>query len=112
MRSEVTLTLTILAGAFSCAKCIDTREDDKLGIFYQRLMQADVKKCEDDTLLMPDCTACIPGLQKSDGSNRCNVYVKESINIRSEIGRLTSERYGAVALTSSRPFGLYPCKLY
>ena len=111
MRSEVALTLTILAGASRSAKCIDMREDDKLGIFYQRLTQADVKKCEDDTLLMPDCTACIPGLQRSDGSKRCDAYVKESINIRSEIGRLTSERYGAAALTSSRPFGLYPCKL-
>ena len=111
MRFNVYLILIVLAGAFSHVNCIDKHED-KLERFYERLMKPDVKKCDDNTLLMPDCTVCIPGLQKSNGSENCNSYVKESINIRSEIGRLTSERYGAAVLTSSRPFGLYPCKSY
>lgn len=110
MRFEVSLTVTILAGVISTSNCNDIHKDDKLDIFYRRLMQPDVKKCEDTTRLMPDCTACIPGLLQSNGSTTCDSLVKSTIEIRSEIGKLTSERYGAAALTSSRPFGLYPCK--
>jgi hypothetical protein len=84
------------------------QKDDKLQVFYDRIKQADVKYCKDKTLLLPDCTQCIPGLEKSTGSVTCDQYVKESVAIRNEIGKLTEERYGAAALKSSRPFGLYP----
>ena len=84
--------------------------DDKLQVFYDRLKRSDVKYCEDKTKMLPDCKLCIPGLRQSAGSNTCDSYVKESKEIRSEIGKLTSDRYGAAVLKSSRPFGLYPCK--
>jgi hypothetical protein len=82
--------------------------EDRLQIFYDRLKQSDVKYCPDKTKLLPNCVECIPGLEKSAGSETCDKYVKESVAIRSEIGALTSTRYGAAVLKSSRPYGLYP----
>lgn len=89
---------------------VDSLDEDKLHLFYERAKQSDVKYCQDRTRMLPDCTVCIPGLQQSDGSKQCDVYVKESVDIRNEIGKLASERYGAAVLKSSRPFGLYPCE--
>lgn len=86
-----------------------TQSDDKLKIFYDRLLLSDVKYCKDRTRLLPNCKLCIPGLQ-AVGSDICNQYVKESVDIRDEISKLTIARYGVTTQQSSRPFGLYPCK--
>jgi hypothetical protein len=83
--------------------------EDRLAKFYERLAQPDVKYCSDKTRLLPDCKICIPGLRQGTGSSSCNEYVKQSQEIRSEILKLTKERYGN-SVQQNRPFGLYPCK--
>ena len=88
----------------------NTPTEDKLQIFYDRLKQPDVKYCADKTRLLPDCEVCIPGLRQSTSSSTCDSYVQESIEIRSVIGKLTSDRFGEALRTSFRPLGLYPCK--
>lgn len=104
------LGFLLLAGILLAFGQANEPTDDKLKVFYDRLKQPDVKYCEDKTKMLPDCKLCIPGLRQSTGSNTCDTYLKESVEIRSEIGKLTSDRYGAAVLKSSRPFGLYPCK--
>lgn len=110
-RFEIIFMSLILVGVFDTLESADLQNEDKLKGLYDSLKKPDVKFCQDKTRLLPDCTACIPGLQQTAGSETCNSYVKESVDIRSEIGKLTSERYGADVLTSSRPFGLYPCEI-
>jgi hypothetical protein len=110
LRYEIILISLILVGVFNTLESADLQNEDKLKGLYESLKNPNVKFCKDKTRLLPDCTACIPGLQQTTGSETCNSYVKESVDIRSEIGKLTSQRYGADVLTSSRPFGLYPCE--
>jgi len=84
--------------------------EDRLRWFYERLKQADVKYCEDRTRLLPDCKECIPGLQQEAGSDACGAYVPSSEAIRSEILKLTKERYKEEKVEGrmARPYGLYP----
>lgn len=83
---------------------------DRLQWFYERIKQADVKYCEDRTRLLPDCKECIPGLQQGSGSSTCSTYVPSSEAIRSEILKLTKERYKEEKVEGrmARPYGLYP----
>lgn len=110
LRYEIVLISLILVGVFNTLESTDLQNEDKLKGLYDSLKNPNVKFCKDKTRLLPECTACIPGLQQTAGSETCDSYVKESVDIRSEIGKLTSQRYGADVLTSSRPFGLYPCE--
>lgn len=84
--------------------------DDRLKMFYNRIVQPDAKYCSDRTRLLPDCKECIPGLKVGAGSSTCNEYIPASKAIRDEIGKLTKERYGHDPVPD-RPFGLYPCKI-
>ena len=104
------LDLLLLSGILGVTGVSNEPKEDKLQIFYDRLKKSDVKYCADKTRLLPDCKVCIPGLEQKAGSSTCDQYVKESVDIRTEIGKLTGERYGEAMLKSSRPFGLYPCK--
>jgi hypothetical protein len=110
LRYEIILISLVLVGVFNTLESADLQNEDKLKGLYENLKNPNVKFCKDKTRLLPDCAACIPGLKQTAGSETCNSYVKESVDIRSEIGKLTSQRYGPDVLTSSRPFGLYPCK--
>ena len=84
---------------------------DRLEEFYERLKKEDVKFCSDRTKLLPACIECIPGLQKSSPtSTTCDEFIQDTKSIRSEIGKLTMERFGP-KLQPNRIFGLYPCKL-
>lgn len=112
LRFDIVFIFLILVGVFDTLEGTDSQNEDKLKAFYESLKKPDVNYCKDRTRLLPDCTACIPGLQQSAGSESCNSYVKESVDIRSEIGKLTIERYGSGVSASSRPFGLYPCKFF
>ena len=101
--------------------------EDRLQEFYDRINKSDVTYCSDRTKLLPDCTQCIPGLEKvgsalssssSSSSSTslslldqpCSRFIKSSISIRNEIKRLTEERYAGKIIVN-RPYGLYPCKL-
>ena len=109
-RSGIILVCLVSISLLDSLNGVDSLNEDKLHLFYERIKQSDVKYCPDRTRMLPECTVCIPGLQQSLGSDSCDTFVKESVNIRNEIGKLTSERYGAAVLKSSRPFGLYPCE--
>lgn len=82
---------------------------DRLSDFYDRLAKSDAKYCEDRTKLLPDCTECIPGLEKPTGSMSCTNYVPSSKQIREEIRNLVAKRFGD-SLPANRTYGLYPCK--
>jgi hypothetical protein len=84
--------------------------EDKLRLFYERIQEPDVKYCHDRTRLLPDCTECIPGLQQGVGSLSCNSYISSSESIRSEIAKLTRQRFKEENIPGrmSRPYGLYP----
>jgi len=83
--------------------------EDRLKLFYDRIHKNDAKYCTDKTKLLPQCSECIPGLQKGAGSESCNEFISTSKKIRDEIKKLTDERYGDKPVID-RPFGLYPCK--
>lgn len=97
-------------GAFSEPDLSNVHEDDRLGKFYQRISQPDVKYCQDRTKLLPDCTKCIPGLQQTSGvpESPCDQYIAPSKSIRDEIKKLVIERFGQ--MPANRTYGLYPCK--
>jgi hypothetical protein len=80
---------------------------DRLEDFYQRLAKDDVKYCSDKSKMLPDCLKCIPGLEQGTGRPSCDLFVKESQEIRNEIEALTKERYGP-DIPPARKFGLYP----
>ena len=84
--------------------------EDRLQLFYERIKQTDVKYCEDRTRLLPDCKECIPGLRQGAGSSTCETYIPSSAAIRSEILKLTNERYKEEKVEGRmwRPYGLYP----
>lgn len=86
-------------------------QEDRLSLFYQRILEIDVKYCADKTKLLPDCIECIPGLERSSSSisssDPCDRFVASSRIIRDEIKKLTLTRYGEYP---QKPFGLYPCK--
>ena len=83
--------------------------EDRLGIFYERLKQLDVKYCDDKTLMLPNCNKCIPGLVEGDNQSkgRCSVYNVASMAIRKELANLVELRYGKVNVPSNRTFALY-----
>ena len=82
---------------------------DRLQLFYERVKQSDASYCSDRTRLLPDCTQCIPGLQQTSGST-CDSYIPSSESIRTEILKLTKERYVEEKISGRmpRPYGLYP----
>lgn len=84
-----------------------TTPEDRLQEFYNRMAKADVKYCNDKTMLMPDCKICIPGLEKSTPLGSCDKFIKTSNDIRNEISDLTKNRYGSNT-NPLRPYGLYP----
>lgn len=84
---------------------------DRLKLFYERIRRSDVKYCDDRTKILPGCSECIPGLEKSPGSSSCDSYTQSSQSIRAEILKLTKERYPDDLGSSERmprPYGLYP----
>lgn len=89
--------------------CAVEAGEDRLKHFYHRIKRNDVTFCEDKTKLLPDCTECIPGLQKGTGSDTCDEYIPASQTIREQIKDVMVTRFGKNR-GSSRPFGLYPCK--
>eukprot|EP01039_Chlorochromonas_danica_P010239 gene10239-11333_t len=84
---------------------------DRLGRFYQRIQASDALYCPDRTKLLPHCTQCIPGLERSDPSastsSPCDRYIPASRAIRQEIRSLVVQRYGN-DLPPNRTYGLYP----
>jgi hypothetical protein len=96
-------------GAFSAPDLSHVHEDDRLGKFYKRIAQSDVKYCDDRTKLLPSCSQCIPGLQSSgNAGSSCDQYIAPSRSIRDEIKKLVIERFGE--MPTNRTYGLYPCK--
>lgn len=90
---------------------VDIKDNvDRLGQFYARIKQPDAIYCKDRTKMLPACTECIPGLEKSAGSSSCDVFIASSRSIRDEIRKLVIERFGTTS-PADRTFGLYPCKL-
>eukprot|EP01032_Pedospumella_encystans_P007607 gene7607-9109_t len=81
--------------------------EDRLKHFYNRILKSDVKYCPDKTKLLPNCTECIPGLQKGPGSESCDELFVGTKGFRKELKRLTDTRYGDKPV-ADRPFGLYP----
>lgn len=112
MRTKVrgSVLLVVLAFCHLMLTYSQPATEDRLKQFYDRIKKSDVTYCSDRTKLLPDCTACIPGLQKGSGSDSCNEFIPNSRDIRDEIKKLTDERYGDKPV-ADRPFGLYPCKL-
>ena len=82
---------------------------DRLKHFYKRILRSDVKRCPDRTKLLPNCTDCIPGLQKGTGSESCDELVVGTKVLRKQLKNLTDSRFGNKPV-ADRPFGLYPCK--
>lgn len=76
--------------------------------FYSSLSAPEVKKCPDPTHLMPSCTECIPGLQRSPGNLSCTGLHPSSVAIRTEIVQLARVRFGASKIHPLKPFALYP----
>ena len=103
-------SFVLLACVLIISEDTNSPTEDRLQVFYDRLKEQDVLFCQDRTRLLPHCKECIPGLEQSEGSTSCDSYVKETLEIRKEIEKLTTDRYGVEVLKSSRPYGLYPCK--
>ena len=76
--------------------------------FYTFLSDPSVKRCSDPTHLMPHCTDCIPGLQRSTGNTSCDILHSSSVAIRDEIVKLTQVRFGSNKIHPLKPFALYP----
>lgn len=100
-----------MLGWLCCALLIVGTLGDRLSEFYDRLSKPDAKYCEDKTKLLPDCTECIPGLEKPTGSQSCTQYISSSNQIRDEIRNLVVKRFGD-NLPANRTYGLYPCKYF
>lgn len=93
--------MTVLLAYFVQALSDNKSQLDK---FYELTKSPNAITCQDKTLLMPDCTRCIPGLVKKEA---CRKLSPSTVKLRNEFEGLTTSRFGKPA-DPKRKYALYP----
>ena len=86
---------------------VGTHYEDRLSDFLKTL-ESEMKtgSCPDRSLLMPDCSKCIPGLMRGNNPTTCDKLIRSTVKIRAEIKKLTAKRF--MNTNPRRQYALYP----